>query len=136
MSIEDGLVSKSYLEESALLFASTLLDLSPGSIMHKKNIILKYASHRSKSNLEYLKQYFTNREIDHKKFKLSTSFTPKKIHLDNKKLEVVMDGVLMSNFGKKGFKERSARYFLKFEYVGGFLKLMQFKELKILKDKT
>ena len=44
-----------------------------------------------------------------------------------------MDGILVSNFGKKGFDEREAKYLLKFEYVAGFLKLMKFKELGIVK---
>jgi hypothetical protein len=40
--VEGANVSGSYLEETALLFASALLDLTKDTIEHKKNIILKH----------------------------------------------------------------------------------------------
>ena len=42
LSVEGSIVSESYLEETALLFASALLDLTADTISLKKNIILKH----------------------------------------------------------------------------------------------
>ena len=47
LAVEGSVVSQSYLEETALLFASALLDLTADTIDAKKNIILKHASTRS-----------------------------------------------------------------------------------------
>ena len=44
MTIDGDNVSQSYLEETALLFISALLDLTPTTIEAKKDIIFKYAS--------------------------------------------------------------------------------------------
>lgn len=70
LTVEGGVVSMSYLEETALLFASALLDLTADTIDFKKNTILKHASSRSEKSLKSLQQYFAVKEEEHKKFKL------------------------------------------------------------------
>jgi len=127
--VEGSNVSGSYLEETALLFASALLDLTKDTIEHKKNIILKHASTRSEDSLKSLQQYFASKEEEHKKFQLSTFFAPKIIQVDSKNLQVAIDGLLTSTFGKRGFEQKSVKYLLSFDFVGGHLKLKEFVQL-------
>ena len=44
LTVEGNIISDNYLEESALLYASMLLDLTPGTIEYKKNIKIKLNS--------------------------------------------------------------------------------------------
>jgi len=128
--VEGAIVSQSYLEETALLFASALLDLTTDTIGFKKNIILKHASTRSEQNLKSLQSYFAGKEEEHKKFGLSTFFAPKQIQVDAKNLQVVIEGMLTSTFGKRGFEQNTVKYLLSFDYIGGHLKLKEFMQLK------
>jgi conjugal transfer pilus assembly protein TraE len=128
--IEGAMVSRSYLEETALLFSSALLDLTADTIDFKKNIILKHASSRSEKGLKSLQQYFAVKEEEHKKFRLSTSFTPKQMHVDSKNLQVVMEGLLTSTFGKRGWEQNNVKYLLSFDYIAGHLKLKEFAQIK------
>ena len=130
MTIDGDNVSQSYLEETALLFISALLDLTPTTIEAKKDIIFKYASKRSPQSLKSLQEYFADASNNLKKFQLSTFFATKKLYVDSKKLEVIAEGSLSSTFGKRGFEERDVRYKLSFDYVAGHLQLKEFVELK------
>ena len=130
LAVEGSIVSQSYLEETALLFASALLDLTADTISLKKNIILKNASTRSEQSLKSLQSYFATKEDEHKKFGLSTFFAPKQIQVDTKNLQVVIEGLLTSTFGKRGFEQNTLKYLLSFDYVGGHLKLKEFTQVK------
>lgn len=130
LAIEGECVSASYLEETALLYVSALLDLTPDTIDTKKNIVLKHVSTRSDKNLKSLQAYFANAIESHKKFELSTFFSPKKLKVNSKKLQVLIEGVLSSTFGKRGFEQSDKKYIMSFDYVGGVLKLKEFFELK------
>lgn len=130
MVIDGDKVSQNYLEETALLFISALLDLTPNTIEAKKEIILKYASKRSPESLKSLQDYFAQASNNLKKFQLSTFFSPKKLYVDSKTLEVIAEGLLSSTFGKRGFEERAVKYKLSFDYVAGHLQLKEFNELK------
>ena len=130
LAVEGSVVSQSYLEETALLFVSALLDLTADTISLKKNIILKNTSTRSEQSLKSLQSYFAGREDEHKKFGLSTFFAPKQIQVDAKNLQVVIEGVLTSTFGKRGFEQNTLKYLLSFDYIGGHLKLKEFTQVK------
>jgi len=129
MIIEGGKVSQSYLEESAVLYASCLLDLTTDTIPAKRAMILKHASLRSKKNIEALQNYFAIKEEEHKKFGLMTFFAPKKLQVDTKTLQVIIEGRLTSTFGKKGIEEENVKYLMSFDFVGGFLKIKEFSRL-------
>jgi len=129
MIIDGDKVSKSYLEETSLLFISALLDLSPSTINFKRDIVLKNASKRSPDALKSLQAYFAESTIEHKKFGLSTFFAPKKLIVDTKKLQVIAEGLLTSTFGNKGFDESEVKYRLSFDYVGGHLQIKEFVKL-------
>ena len=130
LSVEGSRVSQSYLEETALLFASHLLDLTPDTITFKKNIILKQASNRSDKSLKSLQDYFALKEEEHKKFGLSTFFSLKEMQVDTKNLQVLMEGILTSTFGKRGFEQDRVKYLLSFDYTGGHLKLREFAKVE------
>ena len=130
LAVEGSIVSQSYLEETALLFVSALLDLTADTISLKKNIILKHASAGSEQSLKSLQSYFADKEDEHKKFGLSTFFAPKQMQVDSKNLQVVIEGVLTSTFGKRGFEQNTLKYLLSFDYVGGHLKLKEFTQVK------
>ena len=129
MIIEGAQVSQSYLEESALLFASCLLDLTADTVPAKRDMILKHASGRSKKNIETLQSYFAVKEEEHKKFGLMTFFAPKKLQVDTKNLQVVVEGTLTSTFGKKGIEQEEVKYLMSFDFVGGLLKIKEFSRL-------
>jgi len=129
MIIEGEKVSRSYLEESAVLYASCLLDLTADTISAKRDMVLKHASLRSKKNIEALQQYFAIKEEEHKKFGLMTFFAPKKLQVDTKTLQVIIEGRLTSTFGKKGIEEENVKYLMSFDFVGGFLKIKEFSRL-------
>ena len=129
MIIEGGKVSQSYLEESAVLYASCLLDLTTDTISAKRDMVLKHASPRSKKNIEALQHYFAVKEEEHKKFGLMTFFAPKKLQVDTKTLQVIIEGRLTSTFGKKGIEEENVKYLMSFDFVGGFLKIKEFSRL-------
>jgi type IV conjugative transfer system protein TraE len=129
--VEGSMVSQSYLEETALLFASALLDLTADTISLKKNIILKHASTGSEQSLKSLQNYFASKEDEHKKFGLSTFFAPKQMQVNSKNLQVVIEGLLTSTFGKRGFEQNNVKYLLSFDYVGGHLKLKEFTQVKL-----
>lgn len=133
MSIIEGRVSNSYLEECSLLFLSTLLDLTPDTVKYKKDMILKYLSGRSPKELQSIKDYFAKAEAEHIKFTMSTYFTPIKLDLFTKDLKVIAEGKLTSSFGKKGYESRDAKYYLGFDLIGRQLKLKEFYEIELPK---
>jgi conjugal transfer pilus assembly protein TraE len=130
MIVEGNKVSSSYLEETALLYISALLDLTPSTIEAKKEMVLKHVSKRSANSLRSLQEYFAEKANDHKKFQLSSFFAPKKLHINSKEMQVIVEGILTSTFGKRGFEERAVKYRINFDYVAGYLQLKEFVELK------
>jgi type IV conjugative transfer system protein TraE len=134
MSITGGRVSRSYLEENSLLFLSALLDLTPDTVLHKRDMVLKYTSSRSKAEMQAIRDYFVISADEHKKFNMSTYFTPNKLDVNVKTLEVLASGTLSSSFGRKGWESKKTSYLLKFELAAGHLKLKEFFELKEIED--
>jgi len=129
MSITGSSVSESYLEEAALLFLSGLLDLSPDTVDHKRDLVLKYIAHSDAGYIGRLKEYFALAKEEHDKFNLSTYFTVKNMTIDSKKLEVLASGVLNSSFGMKGFDSKQLSYLLTFELVARHLRLKEFSKV-------
>lgn len=130
MEIEGGRVSKSYLEETALLYISALLDLTPSTSEIKKEMVLKNASKRNKEGLKALQEYFAKSISEHKKFNLYTSFAPKKLHVDADRVQVIVEGVLTTMFGKKAHREEEVKYKMNFDFEGRKLLLSEFVQIK------
>lgn len=129
MSVSSNEVSSSYLEETALVFLSHLLDISANDIAHKKELVLKYTSYSDVSYSRAINDYFALSAEEYKKFDLSTHFTVKNLQIDQNQMEVIAKGVLTSWYGKKGFESRDEAYKISFDYNGGFLRLKAFERL-------
>ena len=130
MEIEGGKVSRSYLEETALLYISALLDLTPSTSEIKKEMVLRNISKRNKEGVKALQEYFAESILEHKKFNLFTSFAPKKLHVDASAMQVIAEGVLTTMFGKKAHSEKEVKYKMKFDFEGGKLLLAEFSQIK------
>lgn len=129
MIVSSSGISKSYLEEMSLMFLSNLLDLSPGDIEHKKDLILNFTSNSNKKSLSHLIEYFNKCISDYKRFGLSTYFTVKNLELDLNNLTVIAHGILTSHYGKGGHESEKEDYRLEFEYYGGVLRLKSFERI-------
>lgn len=136
ISISESGVSEGYLEEWSLLYLSALLDLSPETVEHKRNMILKHTSASNKKYLQNIKEYFANSIEEHRKFGITTYFTPKNLTIDTKNLKVTARGVLTSSFGKRAApKEEVVIYLISFDQVGRIIKLKEFYRVKEDKKK-
>lgn len=129
MQVSGNKVSTNYVEEYTYMFLSWMLDLTPNTIAKKRDIILKYTAKSDKKYMQQMQEYFNQITIEHSKYNISTYFTPKSLEVNPGKLDAVASGMLTSAFGKKGYEERPATYYLKYEYVGGHLKLQEFYEV-------
>lgn len=131
VEVSKNRVSRSYLEEVALLFLSHLLDISASNINYKKELILKYTSDSSSAQIN---EYFAKVAKEYKRFSLSTHFTAKSLEIDESKLEVTAKGVLTSWYGKNGHQTKEVSYFTRFEYVGGVLRLLAFGQVVAVEE--
>lgn len=125
--IAGGKVSASYLEERALEVLSHLLDLTPETVMLKKEYILR---HTAASGIKKIGHYFAEAQKQHQAFKFSTFFTPKGLEIDVGSKEVIARGILTSRFGKEGHKDEEVEYRLKFEMKKGRPLLLNFKKVE------
>jgi len=135
MIIEGAQVSQSYLEESALLFASCLLDLTADTVPAKRDMILKYTSNSDSSFSKKINEYFADSLEKYKNFDLVTYFTVKNMEIDEGSGEVIAHGILTSRYGKHGFESNPTSYRLSFEFSGGYLRLKEFNQVVSDKEK-
>jgi type IV conjugative transfer system protein TraE len=129
MVISKSGVSKSYIEEMTHLLISTLLDLSPNDIEHKRELLFKYIVNEQKDVVSTFVKYFAKQTKDYKKFNLSTYYTIKDIEIDLDDLEVITHGVLTSYYGREGTQTKEQTYKLKFIWNGHSLRLQSFESL-------
>lgn len=127
---KEGGVSASYLEESTLMYLPLLLDLNAEIIDHKAQVIFKYVSQSEASYMKKLQNYFAEAAKKYKQFALSTYFSVKNLEVDTKKLSVKANGVLTSRYGTEGFETTKISYLLKFEWIGGKLRLKEFEQYR------
>lgn len=127
---KEGGVSTSYLEEATLMYLPLLLDLNPEIIDHKASVIFKYVSQSDTSYMKKMQDYFADAAKKYRQFSLSTYFSVKNLELDAKKLQVKANGVLTSRCGEEGFETNKISYLLKYEWLGGKLRLKEFEQYK------
>lgn len=123
-------VSKGYLEETTLMYLPLLLDLNPEVISYKAGVIFKYVSQSNSLYMKKIQSYFAVAKEKYQKFALSTYFSAKNLQVDTAKLTVIANGILTSRFGEQGFEVIPASYLLSYEWLGGRLRLKEFKLLK------
>lgn len=130
---KDG-VSKSYLEETTLMYLPMLLDLNPEVIDYKAALVFKYISQSDPSYMKSIQAYFADSKEKYKKFALSTYFSIKSLEVDSANLQATASGILTSRFGDKGFEVSPASYLLSYEWAGRQLRLKEFVKIKEAKD--
>lgn len=124
--VERGQVSSQYLEEMTLFFASILLNKTPQSISYTHELILKYAD---SNGIGALKAQFNLEEERFKKSGLSTSFYPKKVTLQDGKMQADIRGEMMGFVGQKSIFQQEEAYRFTFTYAHGRLLIKSFQLL-------
>ena len=114
MSVSGSTVSSGYLEETALLFLSHLLDISANDISHKRELVLKYTSYSNPVYSKQINDYFAYATQEYQRFDLSTHFTVKNLEIDQRNMQVIARGVLTSFYGKKGQETKELVYQVSF----------------------
>lgn len=118
--IEEGLVSKEYLEEMGLYISKLLLDLTPTSFTYNHETLLKYATPEAYGALK--KQFMDDGE-EYTKLQLSTHFMPIEVIADTKKLHVHVKGNLTSYIAGKQMDSSLETICLQFSLRGAGLLL-------------
>ncbi len=116
--------SPQYLEEMTLFFASILLNKTPQSINYSHELLLKYADARG---IGALKNQFLQEEERYKKSGLSTSFYPKKVVINESKMQVDIRGEMMGFVGQKCIFNQEETYRFTFSYDQGRLLIQSFE---------
>lgn len=120
-------VSKEYLEEMAVFLSHLLLDQSPTSSKHKRDMLLKYISP------SYYNELF-GRIIKQEKYlyqnNISTRFSIKEIEVDSKQNQVFIVGDQENYVADKKVGTVSASYKISFEYKGARYLLTEFIKLE------
>jgi len=118
--VEDGEVSKEYLEEMGAYLSKLLLDLSPTSFPYNHETLLKYATPEAYGSLK--KQLIHDGE-QYIKLQLSTHFKPAEVIANSQTLEVQVKGMLTSFMAGKQIRESQETLSLQFTQRGGGLLL-------------
>ncbi|MDP2194326.1 MAG: type IV conjugative transfer system protein TraE [Alphaproteobacteria bacterium] len=130
-----GQTSKSYLEEWALYLSSTLLNISPETAPFHHESVLKYV-HPKFSGI--LRKQFLEDAKNLKDNKISTSFTQKSIHIEQKTSSgtAFITGDLSTFVGSKLIETKSKKFELIFETSKSTpqLALISFKEIETPPD--
>lgn len=124
--VENGGVSKSYLEESTNMYLPMLLNLNKDVINYNAGKVFKYISQSDPRYLNKLQEYFVDVKDKYTKFNLSTHFTTKNMEIDSKKLTVLIHGTLTVIYGENGFELIPKSYKLTFEWISGSLRIKEF----------
>lgn len=122
--VEEGNVSKEYLEEMALFLSQLFLDNSPSSCAYKRDVILRYATPESYSAL---KKRLLKEEETYKELQLTTHFKPLEIKTNPKTLNAQLIGHLTSFVAGQKVRESQEHLTLQFVLRGGKLMLESFK---------
>lgn len=122
--VEEGRVSKEYLEEMTLYISQLLLDNSPASFSYKREIILRYATPESYSEL---KKQLLKEEKTHQELQLSTHFKPLEIVASPETLEVKLKGYFTSFVAGQKVHDSQEQLTLQFTLRGGKLMLKSLK---------
>jgi len=132
-----GQTSKSYIEEWALYLSSTLLNITPETASFHHESVLKYV-HPKSSGL--LRKQFLEDAKNLKDNKISTSFTQKSIHIEQKSStgKAIITGDLLTFVGSKLIEVKPKKFDLTFETSKSTpqLALISFKELEAPPDST
>lgn len=124
--VQKNKVSKTYLEEMALLYADLLLETTPKGAAYRREIILRNTSPQGYGRL---KAQLIEEEKRITKENLSTSFQANSIKINPQTLSVQVTGDLRRYVGEKFISQSRDTYRFEFEYKQGRLLIKSFKLL-------
>jgi len=123
---EGEVISKEYLEEMTVFFASMMLNVSPESLKYQGDVVLKYVSPELHAPL---KQRLFAEEEKMRKQNLTTSFKPKEVQVDMDKGEAVISGILTQYVSGQKVGQVSEKYRACYGYSSGILLLKEFEAI-------
>lgn len=126
ISISSGKPHNDYLEAITRDVINTLLNLTPNNVDYAEKVVLSYSNGKSYG---ILKNQFNEIKNDVISKKISTTFYPISIYPDNKKLTVLVEGILYNYLGQKEVSKATKQYEIKYEYKTGRLTILSFKEI-------
>lgn len=125
--IKGNTVSESVLEEWALYLTNLLLNASSKTIAYQSELALR---HVSPEFTQSLNKKFKEDALRLQKNNAATTFYPKEIRVDEKKMTVVVTGTFSTFVGKEKVSSHEQTYHLQFVFnQGRFLQLKQFKQI-------
>jgi conjugal transfer pilus assembly protein TraE len=125
--VESNKVSTDYLERMAVFIINQILDVSPDSAKYQRNLILPYVAP------EFYGDFKSRLESEEKMMSLeqvTTSFSPKTILVDEKKLTVTVVGNLISFVGRERIDQDQKVYEMAFRQKDGVVLLTHFEKGK------
>ena len=126
ISVSSSKPHNDYLEAITRDIVNTILNLTPNNVDYAERVILGYSNGRSYG---VLKNQFSEIKNDVISRKISTAFYPISMYPDNKKLTVIVEGILYNYLGQKEVSKATKQYEIKYEYKTGKLSIVSFKEI-------
>lgn len=118
--------SPDYLEQMAAFISWLILDVSPGSIDWKSDMLLSYVAPSSYGSLKAQQQLEAERL---KRLNASTYFQPQQLVVDEGRQSVVIRGRLRTQINGADTTADLKAYSVAFNFAGGRVHLDSFKEI-------
>jgi len=119
-------VSKEYLEQMASFVSWLILDVTPGTIDWKKDILLNYVDPEQHGSLKSRQEVEAARL---KRINASTFFLPQQLVANDQDQTVAVRGRLRTQVNGQETATDTKAYLAEFQYVGGRVHLKAFKEI-------
>ena len=119
-------VSKEYLEQMASFVAWLILDVTPGTVDWKKDILLNYVAPEQHGSLKSRQEVEAERL---KRINASTFFLPQQLVANDQDQTVAVRGRLRTQVNGQETATDTKAYLAEFQYVGGRVHLKAFKEI-------
>ena len=122
------IVSESYIEEMTLFFSKLMLDTTPSSHKYRRDVILRYVM---PENYHVLDKKLIEEEERLSRDAVVTSFVPKEIKVNSKKLTSEITGTSIRYVAGLKAGQVKETYRLEFGYSGGIFMLKNFKTKQV-----
>lgn len=125
--VSDGAVDSNYINMMSENFVYAMLNVTPKTVSHQHELILKYVS---PSVYSAFRESLLNQEKRIKSKELSSQIEITKIRSNPQTLKSVVTGELSRMVGTRKLKQEQVNYLLAFDYSLGRLSIKAFKPLK------
>jgi len=126
-NVSDGAVDSNYINMMSENFAYSMLNITPKTVSHQHELILKYVSPGVYS------KFRESLLIEEKRIKakeLSSQIEITNIRSNPENLKAVITGELTRSVGTRKLKQEHVNFLLKFDYSLGRLSIKEFRTLK------